>query len=245
MKMKFKLDEYDLRARVLPAVLITIPVLATAYVFLPVARSIAGMISGGVFEYAILFLLARIARDRGKRIQATLYEKWGGKPTTAMLRHRDSRIDPFTKGRYKQTLSELCRLSFPNEREEEADPVRADQTYESAVKALIEKRRSKTYGLVFAENCNFGFVRNLLGLKPIGLVVSGVSLITDAILVWRNWGDTSAVQYVPGIVALGLMALLLLVTGPSARRTAEAYAEALLRTCDRSCAPVARAKTKA
>lgn len=242
--MRFKLDEYDLRARVLPAMLITLPVVTAVYVFLPGARGLAGVISGSVVEYSVLFLLARIARDRGKRIQESLYKKWGGKPTTAMLRHRDTRIDPLTKDRYKQTLSGLSLLSFPSETDEEGDPIRADQTYESAVRALIEKRRSKTYRLVFAENCNFGFVRNLLGLKLIGLAVAVASLVADGALIWRNWGNTSDVQYVPVIVAIALIVLLLFVTEPSARRTAEAYAEALLRTCERSATPVARAKTR-
>ena len=206
----------------------------TAYAFIPSLRSLGGIAGGAIIESAFLFLIARIARDRGKRIQDRLYTKWGGKPTTAMLRHSDQRLDPITKDRYKRTLAKSFNESFPTQQEESADPRGADQIYDSAVKALIEKRRGKTYRLVFAENCNFGFVRNLLGLKPIGLCISALGFGVGIVLIWHHAAKIPNPSYIPLAVSVGVAFLLLFVTEASARRTAEAYAEVLLRTCETS-----------
>jgi len=234
MKPMIKFDEYELRARVFPAVIVTLPAVVTAYTFVPGLRSFGGIACGTILESAFLFLLARIARDRGKRIQDRLYAKWGGKPTTAMLRHSDQRLDPFTKDRYKRTLSKAFDLSFPTRQEEAADAARADQIYDSAVKALIEKRRGKAHRLVFAENCNFGFIRNLLGLKGIGLWISALTFTAGVLLIWRHSEDIPSPWYIPLAVSIAVAFLLLLVTEGSAERTAEAYAEAILRTTEPS-----------
>jgi len=238
-KQIVKFDEYELRARVFPAVIVTLPAVVTAYTFIPSLRSLGGIAGGAIIESAFLFLLARIARDRGKRIQDRLYTKWGGKPTTAMLRHSDQRLDPFTKDRYKRMLAKSFTESFPTQQEESANPQRADQIYDSAVRALIEKRRGKTYRLVFAENCNFGFVRNVLGLKPIGLCISALGFGVGIVLVWHRAAEIPNPLYIPLLVSMGVAILLLMITEGSARRTAEAYAEALLRTCE----PSQRART--
>src|SRR5256885_9056163 len=204
MRIGLRFDEYDLRARISPAVIVTLPALVAVFTFTNVARTVIGAALVTGIEGAFVLLLLTIARDRGKRIEARLYTKWGGKPTMAILRHCDARLDPFTKERYKRTLSSLSGLSFPNQEQESADPVRADHLYESAVKALIEKRRGKTYRLVFSENCNFGFVRNLLGLKPIGLFISVLTVASVGFLIWRRWGNIPDSWYIPGVAGIAV-----------------------------------------
>ena len=232
-RISFALDEYDLRARLFPAILGTLPAVVTVYVLMPATHSAGGLVSGSALESAILFWLIRIARDQGKRIQDQLYTKWGGKPTTAMLRHSDRRFDPFTKDRYKKVLSKISGLSFPNENDEIADPLRSDHLYESGVRALIEVRRGKSYRLIFSENCNFGFIRNLLGLKPIGLCVAIISLTADALAIWKRRVMAPNTCWIPIAVSAVIISLLMgFVTQDAAKRSAEAYAEALLRSCE-------------
>jgi hypothetical protein len=130
----------------------------------------------------------RIARDEGKRAEPHLFDCWGGKPTTILLRWSDSEIDPLTKARYHRVLSSLIGLDLPDAASEVSDSRNAENLYNSAVHALIEKRRSKTYTLIFAENCNYGFARNLHGLRWAGVASNAV---TAALLVnacrLRGW----------------------------------------------------------
>ena len=44
----------------------------------------------------LFMLMAEIGRDRGSGNQPHLFALWGGMPTTAMLRHRDSPFDETT-----------------------------------------------------------------------------------------------------------------------------------------------------
>lgn len=224
---------YDLRARLFPALVISFPTLAFIYAVIPSARGFWGWVSGSILEAAVLFVLMRIGRDRGAYLQGKLYAIWGGKPTTIMLRHRDHSVDAHTKERYKQTLARLSGLALPTDAEELADPESADALYESAIRALLEQRRRSSDKLVFTENCNYGYVRNLVGLKPIGLATVLMTLAADVFLYLRRAADLKSLG-VSALVSLLTGSMLLLMTKGSVRRTADAYAIALLRTCETS-----------
>jgi hypothetical protein len=232
MKMPhLPIDEYDLRARLLPALVITFPALAFIYGMVPAARGFWGGVSGSVLELAVLSVLMRIGRDRGARLQSCLYTRWGGKPTTIMLRHSDRHLDSHTKERYKKVLQQMSGLQLPNPDQERADPATADAVYESCVRVLIEKRRGKPYRLLFNENCNYGFVRNLVGLKPIGLTLVGVTLAIDTLLYVRGAASPDGLRASATVSVLTGIVLLLMTT-KTVRRSGEAYAEALFRTCE-------------
>lgn len=244
MKIRLPIDAYDLRARLFPSLIVSLPVLAFFYAVIPSARSFWGGVSGTVIEGAVLFVLMRIGRDRGAHLQEKLFKKWGGAPTTIMLRHRDNTLDGHTKERYKQTLSNLSGVKFPSEADELADPAAADALYDSAIRALREQRRRPTDKLVFTENCNYGFVRNLAGLKPIGLSVVALVLATDAFLYLHGRGEAAGLWFSALVSALTGVVLLLITNG-SVKRTADAYAIAVLRTCDVRRAPARTANRTA
>jgi hypothetical protein len=177
--------------------------------------------------------LTKIARDQGKKMEKQLFDRWGGKPTTVVLRWSDSHFDVFTKQRYRKALSTMASLNLPSEAEEVNDPVRADQAYESCIRALLEKRRGKTHRLIFNENCNYGFVRNLLGLKTTGMVIALASLAIEFVVALKRGFLPTDPVWFPGIVALLLLGLLIAFATPqAAQRTALAYADALLRSCE-------------
>jgi len=231
MKTKLPIDGYDLRARLFPALIVSLPVLAFVYGAVPSARGFWGGLSGTFLEGAVLFALMRFGRDRGARLQKRLYQSWGGTPTTIMLRHRDTFLDAHTKERYKKALAKLSGLTFPTESEELADPNGADAVYDSAIRNLLEQRRRPSDRLVFNENCNYGFVRNLVGLKPIGFTAVFLTLAVDIFLYVQQaiqhsglWAS-ALVSFLTGLV-------LILFTADSVRRTGDAFAVALLRTCE-------------
>ena len=230
--LPLRVDEYDLRARLFPGMIVTLPLFVGAFALWPALRKPTGLGLGAVVEAALLFWIMRIARDRGKRIEANLFSKWGGRPTTVLLRWRNAEIDSVTKLRYHQVLAKLISTPFPTVDSERQDPDSADAIYESAVKGLLEKRRSKTYRLIFEENCNYGFTRNLYGLKATGLLVYVAVGLALGTLTVKNHGTMTELQW--ALVAIDLICLVFLmyVTEASVKRAAYAYGVALLRSCD-------------
>lgn len=230
--LPLRVDEYDLRARLFPGLIVTLPLLVGAFALWPALRKPTGLGLGGAVEAALLFWIMRIARDRGKRIEANLFSKWGGRPTTVLLRWGNGEIDSVTKLRYHQMLGKLISTPFPTADSERHDPGSADTIYESAVRCLLEKRRSKTYRLIFEENCNYGFTRNLYGLKPTGILVYvsvAFALGTSAV---KNHGTMTELQWALVTIDLICLAFLMHVTEASVKRAAYAYAVATLRSCD-------------
>jgi hypothetical protein len=109
-----------------------------------------------------------------------LYEEWGGKPTTQLLRHRDKTIEAVTKRRYHSYLGAKINVPLPDKNQEAEDPEGADEVYQSAVRWLLNHTRpddGKKFDMILRENVSYGFRRNALGMKPIGLIISTGSLL--------------------------------------------------------------------
>ena len=179
--------------------------------------------------------LAQIARDRGKRLQSELFKRWGGAPSVLILRHRDCHINPNTKKRYHEVLAEMIpSLRLPTAKEEEEDPTGADSVYESCSDYLREKTRSATdFPLLLSENVNFGTRRNLLGLKPIGIVLCLLALGSDGVVLLLRYPDQVMYPIIGSLVTFILLLLWILKVTPNwIRSSAFAYSERLLASCE-------------
>ena len=229
--MKFPFDEYDLRARVFPALITSLPGLALFYAAIPAARTTIGAGAGTLLEAAALYFFARLARDSGASLQERLYLQWGGRPTTRLLRHGDASIDSLTKARYKSSLTKSTGVELPTEEAERENPAEADRVYGSAIAALLEQRRGKKDRLIFLENCNYGFARNLLGIRKLGITLATITMIV-ASLTARIKGTSPALLISLGVSILNLMLLAVYVNSTFVLRSADAYAVALLRSCE-------------
>jgi len=82
-------DPYDRQARLYPALLCLLPLLALiALLYAPNVSALTGVVTLAV-SCGGLFLMTNICREMGKRLEEQLFREWGGKPTTQLLRHRD------------------------------------------------------------------------------------------------------------------------------------------------------------
>jgi hypothetical protein len=195
-----------------------------------------GILVGVLSGSGAYVLLAQLARDNGKRKEKQLVNSWGGMPTTRQLRHRDSAFDWVTLARYHSYLASKVGISSPTKPEEEADPKSADDVYESYIHYLREATRDKTkFPLVFSENVNYGFRRNLWGMKPaaillaLGGVSAGVARITFSLLM--NEPVSASAALATALCILSLVWWCLRVTSGWVRLAADAYADRLLGAC--------------
>lgn len=233
------LDPYDRKARLYPALLaMMVPVVAALLIVPAYSNQIINLASIAVVLGGLM-LLSSLGRERGKRIESGLFEKWGGIPTTQLLLRSTSSLDHLTLERYRQFLqARVSGLRFPDVESESADLKHAAAVCESSVKWLREATRdTKKFSLVFAENTNYGFRRNLLGVKPVAMFLSIASLFAVGTHAWLvgsgELGSVPVQSWLAGAVAfVGLLFWIFVVTPGFVKTTAFAYATALLAACD-------------
>jgi hypothetical protein len=173
-------DSYSREARVFPAVLVLVPVILFAFVAIP--KTLLGEFPKNAVVllafFAVVYMLAGIARSVGKKTEAELIDSWGGLPTTMMLRHTDTKIDAVTKARYHRLLSEMCPdIVWPTAKDEAANATETDTIYGSAVAVLQARRRGEEHSLVRTENASYGYRRNMLGLRAGGITIALLAAI--------------------------------------------------------------------
>ncbi len=227
-------DAYTFQARRLPVAAVAVP---------PIVLAGAGIVTTtglGVASGLVLAVIAAIAgqlgRDRGKKLEPALWASWGGSPTLQRFRFRGAS----SKGRVErlhERIEAVIAEMLPTEEEEETDPEGADDRYEEASARIRAVTRDKgRFGLLLAENINYGQRRNMLGLRREGVIFALLTVLAAGLLLWLAGGSLSqrAARYGPG-AGVGLLALLFwvfVVTPSWVALTAKAYADQFVGAID-------------
>lgn len=230
------LDHYQRAAHLNPAILTVLPIFVTLALWLPRESALLGGLISVASSVALAVLLMQFGRARGRQIQARMTAKRGGLASTRALRHGDPMIAQASRARYHAFLG-ASGLIMPSTDEQAVDPAEADDRYRAAADWLREQTRdSKKFALLHGENRSYGFRRNLLGLKTIGLLLIGFSLIGDGAAVYFWGGQDQTREIAGGILAVLLLVggfvWLLVVTEPFVEDASRAYTERLLASCD-------------
>ena len=148
----------------------------------------------------------------------------------------------------RERIEEWLRYPLPTIEEEISDSERADEKYKQATAALREATRNRAkFPLVAAENANYGFKRNLWGMKRIGVPVAlALVLVSWAMLfatIWgRPWPDpwwgilskpdsVATIRLFVAIATIGYAALWLFWVKPSlVKDAADTYAKRLMES---------------
>lgn len=174
--MTGSLDSYQHRARVQPAFLCLLPISVTLATTLGFSRGlISGLVAVGA-STGLTYLVAVFVRDQGRRIENDLWESWGGKPTTQLLTVPITETEGALRRRWN-IMSELMAELPSNQ----ADRAPSNDEIDDYVGRLRELTRdADRFKLVATENAGYGFRRNLLGLRHVGLVLAILSAIWAA-----------------------------------------------------------------
>ena len=239
-------DSYARQARLFPGLLTVFPPLMTVLAWFPqlLLSNIGTTLLTIAVSCGLLYALGSWARSRGKSVEERLLKLWGGWPTTLKLRHAGP-LDASTLARYHGFLEKnVPHWHAPTSAEEEIDPAKADGVYASAVKWLKEQTR-KGFPLVDKENAQYGFRRNLLGMRPVGIIICAFAAIASLLaiylhaagLTFHDLWDVSSTQP-PEVWAaitidfLALVAWFAVVRDRWVRQAGDQYADALLAACD-------------
>lgn len=219
-------DAYTLRARLMP------PALAAAPAILLVVPSLG---EADPLLTVMLLLVSAVAcvacgavRDRGRGIEAALWESWGGPPTVQLLRWAGPSTIENVSRRHR-LITDAIGLQLPDAETERSDPAAADSAYEDAVLELREVTRSNSeFPLVLAENIDYGFRRNALGLRPFGMAIAAVAFGAAGCLALAS----RPAFVIPMVIALIAFAFWQrAVTAEWVRSAADQYAERLIEAC--------------
>ena len=221
-------DAYVLRARLFPATLAVLPLTLVALLVVP--PGLLAKVLPFAFSAGVVFLLTQWVRDRGVKLQDRLLERWGGWPTTSMLRYTGSLDHEVVLQRRRRLLEEVTGITLPTAADEATDPA-AEAVYHAATRALVSKVRARPGAeRVQDENVAYGFRRNLLALKPFGLALTGIALAVDAF--WLAPLAPIAALACAGAHLLIVLAWITVVTPDFVHRQARVYAQRLFETLE-------------
>lgn len=222
---------YNVRARLQPALIVALPFSIAILVWFPKGFEGQGALAALLSWAGFAGLAMNLAREQGKAIEPGLWQSWGGAPTTRMLRFCDAPNQQLLTLRHDALRTLLPAVSLPTSAAAEAaDPHAADAAYEACVSTLRQSTQdARRFPLVFEENCNYGFRRNLLGLRTWGLVGAGIGIAATVAHMVKS-GSIVPLDAAAAVVLVGLAFLWWVVVTPEWVRTvADAYADRLLQ----------------
>lgn len=163
-----------------------------------------------------------------------------------LLRHSDPTFSRMSTERYHQFLSTRIKVLFFSAADEASDPKGADEIYRSASDYLREvTRNTKKFKLLFADNITYGFRRNALGLKSIGISMCASTIALQLAIVGARFFSAKArdirslaasmngYDWIVLGVAFGLLMMwTLYFTKSNVKSAAYDYAKKLVLACD-------------
>jgi hypothetical protein len=227
-------DAYVRRARIAPAALVGVP--GAALLIAGAASPQTALRIAGVFLGSVGIVVAILVRDAGRRIQPRLWESWGGSPTQRRLRWRDGGSEAVVDRLHKR-VEAATGEALPDAEAEARDPDDANRRYDDAIGVLRERTRSaEAFPLVAAENADYGFRRNCLGVGAIGPSTSLIGFVVSLVLLLFGHGDfgARAIRWCPAAAVCVFTAIFwwLIVREVWVRTAADNYADRLLGAVD-------------
>jgi hypothetical protein len=224
-----KFDRYDIQARLLPAVLCSMPVLLFQYYYLnkhlaDFSEAILKVrfIGPITLPIALIYLFMQVNRFIAKEIFEKRYFKSElHMPTTNFLLHGDSQYTPdYKKDIYARIRQDFgIRLATP--RQEQEDEASARKKIAEAVSLIRTKTRGRD--LLLRHNIEYGFARNLIG----GSLLAVLLCLFDAAFFKYVAHNDSAVPVSLALAAIYLIPVLL--AKPIIERYGKLYAKLLIQ----------------
>ena len=226
-----KLDSYSIYARTFPVYITIAPIVLILFAILPKGLDWKLGVPASIAWFPLSYLCRQIGGYLGKKRENSLWNKWGGPPTTRFLRHGNSEFNTMLRRLIHHKLRGLG-LYVPSQDEQDQNPREADDHYQSATKELIRlTRNTRCFHLVFKGLKEYGFWRNIFALKPFGLMLAILSFGVCVIMAFHDWstGNQFVLAVVCGIINLGLIIVwFFFITEQAVSLAADRYARFLL-----------------
>lgn len=154
-------------------------------------------------------------------------------PAQKALLPSSSYIDKKSKERYYSFLSQNINEFTVSDNDDDMK-----ECVSTAITWLISQTRdSKKFPLIAEENINFGFSYNLLGLKPLGLIMCSAGIFFNGVLFFLTHRQLIALHLtdiVCGFIInlIFLLIWIFIINKKLVVSSGKKYARALLSACD-------------
>lgn len=238
-KIKDYFDDFTFNARVMPVLVIMLPVIAFGICKGVINRNILGVSLYITIMAIFLAFTSRIAREWGKRYEERMYLELKGMPTTIILRYSDNTLDTITKKRYHERLNRTVDdIVLPVTEIDEI--ISSDEQYKSAINWLRNYANSnrEIETRVYQELKEYNFWRNLYGSKFIAVGLYSLIAVREFFLIQNFNFKKMLVQPYPIYVSflimiLSIILILCTVNKKTVKRKAFDYAKTLVEVCER------------
>ncbi|MGI6491374.1 MAG: hypothetical protein ACOX0T_02970 [Pelotomaculum sp.] len=169
MQLSNLLDDYTIKARLVPALINISPIIiAISLVLSYLNFDIKIILGSATFSSLVIPLfLTEVFRTKGVKIEENNYKKWGGKPTTIILRRADQEYDDVSKSKIYSFIKDDFEIDLFK------DP--SDHNISNAVKHIIAYFHRNPDALLRQHNIEYGLVRNLAG---------GINFLITQLIIW-------------------------------------------------------------
>lgn len=231
-----KLNGYVFQARIIPAIIILLPmIIETNYILiklnykLPISISIANLVL-----LCFLIVFSNWVRYFGRKNEKKLFAKWGGPPTTRFLRLNNKEFNSALKWEVRRSLKFMFTdLKMPSEELEKTYPQVADEIYEAYVCNLRSLTRNiDEYKLLYIENKNYGMWRNMYSIKLFSIIICSILFAVNIVFPiflsgFFNWFECIILDVT---FILYIIIYFVVVTESKVKDVANCYAERLFET---------------
>ena len=161
-----------------------------------------------------------------------------GPTLEALLMHSGPMESALRTRRHAALRESFPDMPIPTATEEANDRAGAYARLRSITTLLIgrARRRKTDYPLVFEENCNYGFRRNMFGMYWIGVAIAGICSISLGLKLYIQFSSREPLTVIAlafEAVNVGMLLVWIFwVNEKMVRKGAELYAERLLETLD-------------
>ena len=159
-------SKYSLKARFVPALIAVFPfVVALAIPLKLFGLTLATGTLGACLVSALMYAASHAVRGAGLSLEPQLWTSWDGPPSTRFARWRDTKLE--TKRLIHRSSEGRFAIVLFTQEEEAADPKGADNKIRQVFMQVRQVLRTEACNdsLVGTYNAEYGFLRNLLGVR--------------------------------------------------------------------------------
>lgn len=234
MIKKSKFNRYTMQARIAPVVIVLLPIfMFLGYLLYETSSALALKIVSSFGLFFFYSCASYIGRIKGKEIETKLIVEWDGFPSIRYLRHRSKEFNALRREKIIKTCFSYCVEAKPPSLVEELEsPVAADVVYEVYNTFLKRHSNRSRNPAVFNANVDYGFTRNMLGLKCFSIVFNSILAGFILLVLYSNIKLVLISSQIGWIIiflaAIINLIFILFVTKRKLKIVSEAYAERLL-----------------
>lgn len=178
------LDEYEIKADLIPAIITSPPFLLLHLFFLnPLLNNLFGVFSlisqyftGISLPFIFIFSSMQLNRMIGKIIfEKIIFKNRLNFPTTNYLLYSNKEVSSVYKNKLRKKIFIDFKIKFPNKKNEIKNLNETRIIINDVVGLIREKIKSGR--LLFIYNTQYGFFRNLIGGALIGIIISLTNIL--------------------------------------------------------------------